>query len=201
MRVWVRPSHSPPLARSEESGGCPSSSESGPRALRSTARLTLAAGSTFFENRSRRRSRKHQSNKATPAGVHFMEANQLTRIGSVKMTYEAETRKAFYSAGEFFGVAELGIRRKGDPSPDPGPTFVIVIARLAEAKCCGEFTSCGKEAIRSEEGRAALVRFVELWPKIKSVAEGLIETGDISGEQFIGKFYRRVTAGLAVQPR
>ncbi|MGA8772270.1 MAG: hypothetical protein WB610_18090 [Rhodomicrobium sp.] len=117
------------------------------------------------------------------------------------MTYEAETRKAFYSAGEFFGVAELGIRRKGDPSPDPGPTFVIVIARLAEAKCCGEFTSCGKEAIRSEEGLAALVRFVELWPKIKSVAEGLIETGDISGEQFIGKFYRRVTAGLAVQPR
>ena len=121
--------------------------------------------------------------------------------GSVKMTYEAETRKAFYSAGEFFGAAELVIRRKGDPSPDP--TFVNVIARLAEAKGFGkgEFTSCGKEAIRSEEGRAALVRFVELWPKIKSVAEGLIETGDISGEQFIGKFYRRVTAGLAVQPR
>ncbi|MGB7916067.1 MAG: hypothetical protein WCF79_12355 [Rhodomicrobium sp.] len=117
------------------------------------------------------------------------------------MTYEAETRKAFYSAGEFFGSAELVYRREGYPSPDPGPTFVIVIARLAEAKCCGEFTSCGKEAIRSEEGRAALVRFVELWPKIKSVAEGLIETGDISGEQFIGKFYRRVTAGLAVRPR
>jgi len=37
-----------------------------------------------------------------------------------------------------------------------------------------------------------------LWPKIKSVAEGLIETGDISGEQFAEKFYRRVTAGLAV---
>ena len=119
------------------------------------------------------------------------------------MTYEAETRKAFYSAGEFFGSAELVYRREGYPSPDPGPTFVNVIARLAEAKCCGkgEFTSCGKEAIRSEEGRAALVRFVELWPKIKSVAEGLIETGDISGEQYIGKFYRRVTAGLAVQPR
>ena len=120
----------------------------------------------------------------------------------MKMTYEAETRKAFYSAGKFFGEAELVIR-KGDPSPDPGPTFVNVIARLAEAKCCGkgEFTSCGKEAIRSEEGRAALVRFVELWPKIKSVAEGLIETGDIFGEQFIEKFYRRVRAGLAVQPR
>jgi hypothetical protein len=39
-----------------------------------------------------------------------MEANQLTRIGSVKMTYEAETRKAFYSAGEFFGVAELALQ-------------------------------------------------------------------------------------------
>ena len=117
------------------------------------------------------------------------------------MTYEAETRKAFYSAGEFFGAAELVIRRKGDPSPDP--TFVNVIARLAEAKGFGkgEFASCGKEAIRSEEGRAALVRFVELWPKIKSVAEGLIETGDISGEHFAAKFYRRVTAGLAVQPR
>ena len=116
------------------------------------------------------------------------------------MTYEAETRKAFYSAGEFFGAAELVIRRKGDPSPDPGPTFVHVIARLAEAKCCGkgELSSCGKEAIRSEEGRAALVRFVELWPKINSVAEGLIETGDISGEQYIEKFYRRVTAGLAL---
>ena len=119
------------------------------------------------------------------------------------MTYEAETRKAFYSVGEYFGVAELVIRRRGDRSPDPGPTFVNAIARLAEAKCCGkgEFASCGKEAIRSEEGRAALVRFVELWPKIKSVAEGLIETGDISGEQFIEKFHRRVTAGLAVQPR
>ena len=119
------------------------------------------------------------------------------------MTYEAETRKAFYSAGEFFGVAELVIRRKGDPSPDPDLTFVNVIARLAEAKGCGkgEFTSCGKEAIRSEDGQAALVRFVDLWPKIKSVAEGLIETGDISGEQFAEKFYRRVTAGLAVQPR
>jgi len=113
------------------------------------------------------------------------------------MTYEAETRKAFYSAGEFFGAAELVIRRKGDP------TFINVIARLAEAKGCGkgEFTACGKEAIRSEDGQAALVRFVDLWPKIKSVAEGLIETGDISGEQFAAKFYRRVTAGLAVQPR
>ena len=56
----------------------------------------------------------------------------------MKMTYEAETRKAFYSAGEFFGVAESVIRRKGDPSPDPDLTFVNVIARLAEAKCCGK---------------------------------------------------------------
>ena len=121
----------------------------------------------------------------------------------MKMTYEAETRKAFYSAGEFFGVAESVIRRKGDPSPDPDLTFVNVIARLAEAKGCGkgEFTTCGKEAIRSEDGQAALVRFVDLWPKIKGVAEGLIETGDISGEHFAAKFYRRVTAGLAVQPR
>ena len=115
----------------------------------------------------------------------------------MKMTDEAQTRKAFYSAGEFFGVAELVIRRKGDPSPDPDPTFVNVIARLAEARACGkrEFT---EEAIRSEDGRAALDRFVELWPKIKSVAERLIETGDISGEQFAEKFYRRVTAGLAL---
>lgn len=113
----------------------------------------------------------------------------------MKMTDEAQTRKAFYSAGEFFGAAELVIRRKGDPSPDP--TFVNVIARLAEARACGkrEFT---EEAIRSEDGRAALDRFVELWPKIKSVAERLIETGDISGEQFAEKFYRRVTAGLAL---
>ena len=105
------------------------------------------------------------------------------------MTYEAETRKAFYSAGEFFGVAKSVIRRKGDPSPDPDLTFVNVIARLAEAKGCGkgEFTTCGKEAIRSEDGQAALVRFVDLWPKIKGVAEGLIETGDISGEHFAGE--------------
>jgi hypothetical protein len=36
--------------------------------------VPLAAGSTFFENRSRRRSRKHQSNKAAGAGVRFKEA-------------------------------------------------------------------------------------------------------------------------------
>ena len=37
----------------------------------------------------------------------------------MKMTYEAETRKAFYSAGEFFGSAELVSAAKATHLPIP----------------------------------------------------------------------------------
>ena len=58
--------------------GRPSSSESGPRALCSTACLTLAAGS-FFRKPFASSITKTSIEQGAEAGVHFMEADQLNK--------------------------------------------------------------------------------------------------------------------------